>query len=181
MPSKSNKRKGFTLIELLVVISIISLLSAIVVTALGNVKGRARDAVRKSDLIQIKKALELYNLETGSFPTGIACIGLNDAQTCWVGAVGSTALVNILKTYMPRIPQDPKPSRAIGGSYIYMNRLPTWHCSGTLYPYPADPYLVWLPDNAPVSGDDSQCQGMGFYSCCDWDCSNSYYCVYPVK
>jgi prepilin-type N-terminal cleavage/methylation domain-containing protein len=54
-----SKNKGFTLIELLVVISIISLLSAIVLTSLNSARARARDTKRITDLKQFQLAMLL--------------------------------------------------------------------------------------------------------------------------
>lgn len=52
-------KRGFTLIELLIVISIIGILASITLTSFASAQAKARDGVRKSDLTQIKKALEL--------------------------------------------------------------------------------------------------------------------------
>jgi len=58
---KQNKQIfGFTLIELLVVIAIIGVLTALVLSNFNSARDRARDAQRKSDLDQIKKALMMY-------------------------------------------------------------------------------------------------------------------------
>ena len=53
-------KKSFTLIELLVVIAIIGILAAIALPSLANVRAKARDARRLTDLDQMAKAMELY-------------------------------------------------------------------------------------------------------------------------
>lgn len=55
-----KKRQAFTLIELLVVISIIALLLAILMPALGKVKQKAQSLVCKSNLKQLQLAASLY-------------------------------------------------------------------------------------------------------------------------
>ena len=54
------RKKGFTLIELLVVISIIALLLAILMPALGKVKEKARSVVCKANLKQWGLIINLY-------------------------------------------------------------------------------------------------------------------------
>ena len=61
-------RKGFTLIELLIVIVIIGILSVGFAPTLLNAPKKARDAVRKSDLANIKKAIEAFAVENGGYP-----------------------------------------------------------------------------------------------------------------
>jgi len=62
------QRKAFTLIELMIVISVIAILSTIVVVLSFDYFARARDAVRISDMNQIKNALEIYKMSHGQFP-----------------------------------------------------------------------------------------------------------------
>src|SRR5579872_7457653 len=60
MPNlKSSLKKGFTLIELLIVITIIGILASLTLASYSGTQQKARDAVRKSDMAQMKRALEL--------------------------------------------------------------------------------------------------------------------------
>ena len=89
LPIKSNKN-GFTLIELLVVIAIIGILSSIVFVSLNTAKGKARDALRVSDLNQIRTALFLYESANGNFmETGSGC-GSAGNGSGWFNYVGGS-------------------------------------------------------------------------------------------
>ncbi len=73
-----KSRKGFTLIELLVVISIIALLVAILMPALGKAREQAKSAVCLSNLKQWGLIINLYLAESDDkFFTG------DDDQTIW--------------------------------------------------------------------------------------------------
>lgn len=58
-----KREKGFTLIELLVVIAIIALLLAVIMPALKLAKEQARKIICKSQLSQLGKAVELYEMQ----------------------------------------------------------------------------------------------------------------------
>lgn len=62
-------KQGFTLIELLVVISIIGILVAVGVTSYQRASQLSRDAKRKTDLEQLRQALETFRSENGSYPS----------------------------------------------------------------------------------------------------------------
>lgn len=61
-------QKGFTLIELLVVISIISLLSVVILTAVEDNRNKAKDRALVQSAIQLRNALELYKADNGDYP-----------------------------------------------------------------------------------------------------------------
>lgn len=71
--SKHQARRAFTLIELLVVTSIIALLIAILLPALGAARRTAQASACMSNLRQLSLAMEVYAEENGAvFPRGHA-------------------------------------------------------------------------------------------------------------
>lgn len=72
MKKKENSKFGFTLIELIVVITIISLVATFgLATNFRAAQRTARDGKRKSDLEQIRSALEMYRADEGEYPPNI--------------------------------------------------------------------------------------------------------------
>ena len=66
---KSNiSRQGFTIVELLITIVIVAILASLSVSAYSGIQQRTRDARRVSDMNVIVKALEIYKVQTGSYP-----------------------------------------------------------------------------------------------------------------
>lgn len=91
-------QKAFTLIEVLVVSTIIAVLTAIGIVSYARINMRSRDAKRKSDMEQIRSALEMYRADNGSYPN--------------TGAPNFTDVSNLaavlVPSYMAGIPSDPK-------------------------------------------------------------------------
>ncbi|MFA6257832.1 MAG: type II secretion system protein [Candidatus Paceibacterota bacterium] len=121
-------KKGFTLIELLVVVAIIGLLSSVVLASLNSSRAKTRDAKRLSELRQIVNALELYAIDNGGiYPStgnmNNVYIDLGCPQTITALPDLKTAdwVPGLAPTYIPALPQDPKPisSGAGGGCYMY--------------------------------------------------------------
>lgn len=103
-------RKGFTLIELLVVIAIIALLSSVVLATLSVSRARGRDAKRRSDLEQMRIALEMYYDAKGHYP------GQSDGNCSALDArsfnAGGCLQVLVAGGYIARLPADPLASGA---------------------------------------------------------------------
>jgi general secretion pathway protein G len=70
----SSGDRGFTLIELLVVIAVLGILAGIAVPRLTGVTDRAKKSEAVAALGSLKTALEIEELETGSYPTSIGSI-----------------------------------------------------------------------------------------------------------
>jgi prepilin-type N-terminal cleavage/methylation domain-containing protein len=68
MMRRNIKGTGFTLIELLIAITIIAVLLAIAVPNFLGVRQRARDAKRKAELSELKKAMQLYYSDYNQYP-----------------------------------------------------------------------------------------------------------------
>ncbi len=101
--------RGFSLFEILIVMGLLALITTIGALSFSNVRSRAEDARRKTDIEEIRSALEQYKSNNNKYPTPIATITMGLP-------FGTTGLTDTTNTYMNKIPQDPKfPSR----SYYY--------------------------------------------------------------
>lgn len=129
-----KNKKGFTLVEMLVVISIIGILSSFAVVSLNSARQKARDALRKGDMAQLRTALNLYYDDNNyEYPEcGILDPGADDygadvgsgadtGSTCYT-TILSDALTSGSRPLMGRLPEEPKnPTNDadIDGVYIY--------------------------------------------------------------
>lgn len=90
-----KNKKSFTLIELIVVIAILAGFVALLFPNFMEIRMKARDVQRKSDMRSIQKAFELFkqNQTLPIYPTGLptACGSLSDANG----------------VYMQKVPPDP--------------------------------------------------------------------------
>ena len=92
-------KKGFTFIEILVVVTIIGLLTTVATVSYRSANRKARDNKRKSDIEQVRAALEMYRADNSQYPSGP-----------WSGMIAS------IESYLNEGPQDPRPSDF---SYFY--------------------------------------------------------------
>lgn len=110
MPQRAS---GFTLIELLIVITILGILSALGTYSYTNAQVKARDSQRKSDLANIKEALELARLDSANRSYPICDSG----SLCAI--VDTSTNPDLAPTYISKVPQDPN-SGGSGGIYSYV-------------------------------------------------------------
>jgi general secretion pathway protein G len=124
-----KKSKGFTLIELLVVVAIIGVLATIVLSSLSEARARARDAKRLADIKTIQTALEVYNLDNGTYPT-----------TSWASSHNSS-WATLEAQLGINLPTDPlnnaisASNSAANGQYTYgyFGHTSSTYCSGNAY------------------------------------------------
>lgn len=96
-----------------------SLLTSIALSSLNTARAKARDSFRIQTLNQVQKAIEAYFIENGVYPTcGVAatCITttpLPTPSTVW----GSMSAMQIVPTYIPSIPNDPRNQSGEYGFY----------------------------------------------------------------
>lgn len=129
------KQKGFTLIELLVVISIIGVLSTIAMTSLNGARAKTRDSVRKTDIDQVRKALELYYADHGQYPLSG---GAPSPNTGWTNSNHTSwdTLQTALAPYIT-LPRDPintaTGSPGSTGAYTYTYYSRNYNCPQQWY------------------------------------------------
>ena len=136
------KKRGFAIIELLVVVTIIAILLAAGLVSYTSVQKRSRDARRKSDIEQVRSALEMYKADNGYYPD------------VYDGGVSVFTNITALSTtlvdtgYLSSIPQDPKYSI---DSYNYPYQIEMQNAINGLYHAYCIAALLEVPTEASLS------------------------------
>ena len=87
-----HNSRGFTLLELMVVIAIMGVLISIAQPSLKSSIIRAREAVLREDLFQLREALDQYYADYGKYPSALQDLINQQEKT---------------KSYLRDIPKDP--------------------------------------------------------------------------
>ena len=140
---------GFTLIEVFIVTVVLALLYSFIILAIkpDEIKARARDVVRVSDVNKIYAAVEAYIADTGAPPEPA---GLTRTSLILVGAGplarsnGQGWLGSDLSKYLEKLPLDPTNKNA----YFYRYR----HIGAK---YEVDALLEYYSDEAGGDGGNS--------------------------
>lgn len=118
---KSIIRSGFTLIELLITISIIGILASLTLASYNGAQQKARDGVRKQDLAQVKRALEIAKSDCRS--SAFYPYQSNYTTLKTFLEQGSAA-----NSYMNPVPLDPKNSGTSVYDYFAVTNSDTTTC-----------------------------------------------------
>ena len=82
---RSHSRSGFTLIEVLLVVVIIGILAAIVVPRLGGRTKEAQISATKSSVASISLALDVYEVDNGTYPASLQSLLTKGSEQNWRG------------------------------------------------------------------------------------------------
>jgi len=140
-------QSAFTLIELLIVISIIGILASLTLASYSGAQQKARDGIRKSDLAQMKRALELVKADC----KGAAYYPIipNTSSVDHYNKLGAYLTNSNLK-YISSTPKDPKDTspyqyeyKTSDGSTI-LDKCPSETSVGAFDKDGADNYSLWV-------------------------------------
>ena len=108
MSKLPTSKSGFTLIELLIVIVIIALLLGILLPNMLGMRERARDSKLKSELRELKLALEVFHEDNQGYPADdgnggmVGCESGGADVVCPLGGAFEKAGI----VYMPVLPEE---------------------------------------------------------------------------
>ena len=153
---QSQQQRGFTIVELLIVIVVIAILAAISIVAYNGIQQRVRDADRVNDVAAIKKALELYYIDKGSYP--------NSRQM-------STAIFRRDELNLPEDKARPLNSTSVSPSYCYPGKTYSYCYIG----FEREGGQTGDCTGGTVGFEDEKCKKFGLFYALEKDPATSIY------
>lgn len=186
-----HRKHGFTLIELLVVISIISLLIAILLPALGGARKAARNAYCLSNQRQVGILFGTYLSDNRAiFPRDRLDAYDASGTLYWYEVIGRTYDATALPIYCPEdlsgsAKKQKTPGHFISIGYNWsLDGGPYWQTIGATsavkkeYATPARIEEIVNPSQTVLTGDSAVTVDTGFYRMCPWKNTSVGY-AYP--
>lgn len=120
--------KGFTFIEVLIAVTIVVVLGTLVLGSFVDQPKKGRDSKRKSDLAQLRTALESYNDDFGCYP-----------QADMLSSCGQpfSTYTKSSSAYLDKVPCDPKNKTP----YVYVTDTSSSSCPSSYWVYTKLEYL----------------------------------------
>ncbi len=123
-----RKTTGFTIVELLIVVVVIGILAAIVTVAYTGISSRAKVARAYSDMEQVNKQIQIYQVTNGQYPVTSPTMGggatpLVDANCPYTGAT-VTATAQWVPGLAGSLPQSDQSLKGVGNGsscYVYLS------------------------------------------------------------
>ena len=138
-----GNQRGFSLIEIMVVVVILGILAALVVPKIINRPDEARVVKAKQDVMSIQRALDLYKLDNGFYPS------TDQGISALVHQPNAGPTPNNWQSYLKSVPKDPW-----GHDYLYLN--PGEHDEVDVFTYGADGQPGGTGSNADVGNWNAQ-------------------------
>lgn len=114
-PLAKRRQSGFTLLELLIVMTIIGILATIAIPSLIQYPIRAKEAVLKTNLREIRSALEQYMADKGRYP-----LELSELTPKYLKQLPPDPFTKLSTTWVPifedRDEDSPGPAPGEGGA-----------------------------------------------------------------
>jgi len=142
----NRKHEGFTLIEVLIVIIVIAILALIVIPRLLGAGRRAKEAVLRGDLNELRNAIQQFESDLGDVPVGLdQLMAAKGSPPSGNGGGGLSLDPNgyqgpYLRTGDGNLPKDPFTSAA---DWAYTSATGGVHSASTLTALDGTPYSGW--------------------------------------
>ena len=110
----TRREAGFTIIELLVVLALISILATMGMAQYRNGQIHAREAVLKTDLFDLRDAIDQYYADKGMYPTTLDAL-VTDG---YIRKIPVDPITNAADTWQT-VPSEPDPNNPTASVGVY--------------------------------------------------------------